>query len=81
MDAGPFRTPGKPFVEPPKCDEAGCTMPLCECGHKHDTHYWFNSEFIDCGGLGYYNDSIIGGVKVTHQRKAFCGCQRYRGTK
>lgn len=52
--------------------------PLCvNCGHKRSQHYWFNSEFVDCGALGHYDESVVNGVLTKHQREATCKCQRF----
>lgn len=78
-----YREPG-PGPEPePKyiCSGSVCTYPRCECGHKHDEHHWFNSEFVGCIALGYYSESIIKGVLVKHQLKEICKCQRYTPKK
>lgn len=39
---------------------------LCECGHPHSQHYWFNSEFVSCKGLG---EDVL---------ETTCKCERYR---
>jgi hypothetical protein len=78
-----YREPA-PGPEPtPKyiCNGTICTYPLCECGHPHDVHHWFNSEFIGCPALGYYDESIIKGERVKHQLKEICKCQRYSPQK
>lgn len=69
--------PKPPIV--PVCTEHGCTFPAClNCGHAHDEHYWFNSEFVDCGALGRYNESVVNGVLTRHQVMSTCKCERYR---
>lgn len=78
-----YREPAQGLAPEPKyiCRGDICTYPLCECGHKHDEHHWFNSEFVGCIALGYYNESIIKGERVKHQNMEVCKCQKYRPQK